>query len=83
MISSIDFNATFAGLLIKETTELTTGLTKLTNGSINTYFKSANRKYKLLTERYDKEAYLYDIIVILKFYAIIHRLFWYHLNITL
>jgi|694.fasta_scaffold00138_59 hypothetical protein len=83
MISSIDFNATFAGLLIKETTELTTGLTKLTNGSINTYFKREDNKYKLLTERYDKEAYLYDIIVILKFYAIIHRLFWYHLNITL
>ena len=62
---------------------MTTGLTKLTNGSINTYFKREDNKYKLLTERYDKEAYLYDIIVILKFYAIIHRLFWYHLNITL
>ena len=83
MISSIVFDDTFAGLLIKETTELTTGLNTLTNNDINTYFKSKNNKYKLLTESYDKEAYLYDIIVILKFYAIIHRLFWYHLNITL
>ena len=83
MINSSDFDVTFAGLLINETKTLTTGLTTLTNESINTYFKLEGNKYKLLTAINDKEAYLYDIIVILKFYAIIHRLFWYHFNITL
>ena len=90
MISSIDFDTTFIGNLIKETENLATGLKTLTKEDIYNYFSDVNKKYNLLKTTgdkeaylYDKEAYLYDIIVILKFYAIIHRLFWYHFNTTL
>jgi hypothetical protein len=77
------FNTTFASQLIIETETLTMDLISLRNLDIYNYFKNVNNKYNLLTILNDKEAYLYDIIVILKFYAIIHRLFWYHFNITL
>jgi hypothetical protein len=83
MINSSDFNTTFAGQLISETETLTTGLISIESSAANTYFTGQGNKYNLLTILNDKEAYLYDIIVILKFYAIIHRLFWYHFNITL
>ena len=82
-----NFKTSFMYNLITETENLTTNLLLLDDASINNYFSISYYKTLQNTDtikkNYKKEAYLYDIIVILKFYAIIHRLYWYHFNITL
>ena len=76
--------------LLDETFILTTDLESLNTDKINEYFADTNKYYNkiqnisnFINKNYNKEAYLYDIIVISKLYAIIYRLFFYHFNITL
>ncbi len=73
--------------LIDETFNLTNDLSELNDSSINAYLNrtetiiySRNIQGDTIDKNYNKEKYLYDIIIISKLYAIIYRLYSYHYN---
>jgi hypothetical protein len=84
-------DSSIAKKLLDETFNLTNDLNSINDGDIiNNYFIDANKNYNNLKDandeinkNYNKEAYIYDIIIISKLYAIVYRLFWHHFNITL
>jgi hypothetical protein len=83
-------DSSIAKKLLDETFNLTNDLNTINDSDINNYFTDVSKNYNKLKDEtdeinknYNKEAYIYDIIIINKLYAIIYRLFWHHFNITL
>ena len=71
--------------LIAETFNLTNDLSELNDSSIKAYLQksiiySTYIQGDTIDKNYNKERYLYDIIIISKLYAIIYRLYSYHYN---
>jgi hypothetical protein len=83
-------DSSIAKKLLDETLNLTNDLNTINDSDINNYFTDVSKNYNKLKDEtdeinknYNKEAYIYDIIIINKLYAIVYRLFWHHFNITL
>lgn len=71
--------------LLDETYNLPNNLTSLDEPSSTTPSNYDLIQYQenIINKNYNKETYLYDIIVISKLYGIIYRLFYFHYNKTL
>ena len=82
---SMLLETSIATKLINETFNLTNDLSELNDSSIVAYLNksiiySTNIQGDTIDKNYNKEKYLYDIIIISKLYAIIYRLYSYHYN---
>lgn len=67
--------------LIDETFNLTNDLSELNYNTVYKY--KTNAEFFKLNDPIIQNIYIYDIIIINKLYAIVYRLLWYHLHITL
>jgi hypothetical protein len=65
--------------LLSETYNLSTNLVNIESDDI---FLNINKYKTLINNTGYINHYLFDLIIISKLYAIIHRLYWYHYNIT-
>jgi hypothetical protein len=78
---SMLLETSIAKKLIDETFNLTNDLSELNYNTVNKY--KTNAEFFKLNDPIIQNIYIYDIIIINKLYAIVYRLLWYHLHITL
>jgi hypothetical protein len=78
---SMLLETSIAKKLIDETFNLTNDLSELNYNTVYKY--KTNAEFFKLNDPIIQNIYIYDIIIINKLYAIVYRLLWYHLHITL